>query len=134
MLRFYWSTFSPELKTRTFCQRKGHLWTPVSNVWLQKGHVSQDNRTGWSSNLHLIISLFPSTPIRNEVERFHFYCFSPLGEAANIQKCIIYILTKASSNCTTWLIFESTFWEGAYPTRKKGHQKFQVFNTHKNKW
>ena len=45
-------------KTKEFCQRKEYLWAPISNVWLQKGHVLLMSRPGWSSNIILITSHF----------------------------------------------------------------------------
>jgi len=40
MQSFYWSSFHTWIKKiREFCLRKEYLWTPISNVQLQKGHL-----------------------------------------------------------------------------------------------
>ena len=63
-------------------------------VWLQKGHVLQMSRIGQSSNIILIVTF--NSVSRDKWKNFICIVFLPLGEGKNIQKYIIYLLTKAS--------------------------------------
>ena len=64
---------------------------------------------------------------RKKWKNFIFIAFLPLGEGTNIQKCVIYTSIKVF--WTTMTPHLSTFWEAAYPTRKRGHQQIRC-STH----
>ena len=95
MVRFYWSTFHIWIKkAKVFFWKKRTLMDIDQYVWLQKGHVLQMSRIGQSSNIILIVTF--NSVSRNKWKNFIFIVFLPLGEGKNIQKYIIYLLTKAS--------------------------------------
>ena len=96
MVTFYWSTFHIWIKKAKvfFFWKKSTLMVIDQYVWLQKGHVLQMSRNGQSSNIISIVTF--NTVSRNKWENFIFIAFVPLGEGTNIQKYIIYLLTKTS--------------------------------------
>lgn len=105
MQRFYLFTF--HILIKRILSKKRILMN--TNQWLLKGQVLQRSRTGWSSNLILIISHFLLYQKRG-MKILHFYFFLSLGQYAILKEYNLNTDQVLNKNNLTSLIAHSERW------------------------